>query len=197
MIRKDLANKDPLKFLKVNRAERNRMYNMERQNAFRGFKAQAVVNVLNKIETGDVMKYTILPSYYEALEGEEEDEFADSEIGETLNSTLIEIKGELNSYRAGRIARELLKVNLDKAKLLAFAKTKDHTNLSSKAVFNIAFENRLAIKKLVIVEHHNLKITKFPHLQGLYWGQESRLGADFSGLTADSDVFSDGFCHHR
>ena len=59
------------------------------------------------------------------------------------------------------------------------------------------FENRLALKKLVIVEHHNLKVTWFPYLQGLYYRQESRCGADFDGLTADSDIFRDGFCHDK
>ena len=82
-------------------------------------------------------------------------------------------------------------------KLLGFAKPSDYVyQLSSKAVFEVAFENRLDLKKLVIVEHHNLKITRFPYLQGLYYRKESRCGADFDGLTADSDVFKDGFCHH-
>ena len=76
MNNKNLANKDPLKFLRVSRAERNRMFNIERQNAFRSFKSQSVVNVLNGIDTGvDLSMLRILPSYYEPLEGETEDEF--------------------------------------------------------------------------------------------------------------------------
>lgn len=197
MDNKNLANKDPLKFLKVSREQRNRMFNIERQNAFRSFKSQSVVNVLNGIDTGvDLSMLRILPSYYEPLEGETEDEFAECEIHSPLDNSLFSLKGELNSYRAGKIARELLGVNLDKSKLLGFAKPSDYVyQLSSKAVFEAAFENRLALKKLVIVEHHNLKIIRFPYLQGLYYGQESRCGADFDGLTVDSDVFKDGFCH--
>ena len=197
MDNKNSANKDPLKFLTVSRAERNRMFNMQHQNAFRSFKSQSVVNVLNGIDTGvDLSMLRILPSYYETLEGEIEDEFAESEIHSSLDNSLFSLKGELNSYRAGKIARELLGVNLDKSKLLGFAKPSDYVyQLSSKAVFDVAFENRLALKKLVIVEHHNLKIIRFPYLQGLYYRQESRCGADFDGLTVDSDVFKDGFCH--
>lgn len=198
MDNKNLANKDPLKFLRVSREQRNRMFNIERQNAFRSFKSQAVVNVLKSIDTGtDLSMLRILPSYYEPLEGQVEDEFAESEIHSSLDHSLSSLKGELNSYRAGKIARELLGVNLDKSRLLKFAKSDDYVyGLSSKAVLKVAFENRLALKKLVIVEHHNLKVTQFPYLQGLYYRQESRFGADFDGLTADSDIFKDGFCHH-
>lgn len=197
MDNKNLENKDPLKYLRVSREKRNRMFNIERQNAFRSFKSQSVVNVLNSIDTGaDLSMLRILPSYYETLEGEIEDEFAESEIHSSLDNSLSRLKGELNSYRAGKIARELLGVNLDKSKLLRFAKPSDYVyQLSSKAVFEVASENRLALKKLVIVEHHNLKVTRFPYLQGLYYRQESRCGADFDGLTVDSDVFKDGFCH--
>ena len=198
MDNKNLANKDPLKFLRVSREQRNRMFNIERQNAFRSFKSQSVVNVLNGIDTGvDLSMLRILPSYYEPLEGETEDEFAECEIHSPLDNSLFSLKGELNSYRAGKIARDLLGVNLDKTKLLGFAKPSDYAyRLSSKAVFEVASENRLALKKLVIVEHNNMKIIRFPYLQGLYYRQESRCGADFDGLTADSDVFKDGFCHH-
>lgn len=198
MDNKNLENKDPLKYLRVSREKRNRMFNIERQNAFRSFKSQSVVNVLKSIDTGaDLSMLRILPSYYEPLEGEIEDEFAESEIHSSLDNSLSSLKDELNSYRAGKIARDLLGVNLDKSKLLGFAKSSDYAyRLSSKAVFEIAFGNRLALKKLVIVEHHNLKVTRFPYLQGLYYRQESRFGADFDGLTADSDIFKDGFCHH-
>lgn len=71
MNNKNLENKDPLKYLRVSREQRNRMFNIERQNAFRSFKSQSVVNVLNSIDTGaDLSMLRILPSYYEPLEGE-------------------------------------------------------------------------------------------------------------------------------
>jgi len=160
MDNKNLANKDPLKFLRVSREQRNRMFNIERQNAFRSFKSQSVVNVLNGIDIGaDLSMLRILPSHYEPLEGETEDEFAECEIHSSLDHSLFSLKGELNSYRAGKIARDLLGVNLDKSRLLKFAKSDDYVyGLSSKAVLKVAFENRLALKKLVIVEHHNLKV---------------------------------------
>ncbi|MBX4378201.1 hypothetical protein K4H02_24405, partial [Mycobacterium tuberculosis] len=71
MDNKNSANKDPLKFLTVSRAERNRMFNMQHQNAFRSFKSQSVVNVLKSIDIGaDLSMLSILPSHYEPLEGE-------------------------------------------------------------------------------------------------------------------------------
>lgn len=115
MDNKNSANKDPLKFLRVSRAERNRMFNMQHQNVFRSFKSQSVVNVLKSIDIGtDLSMLRILPSHYEPLEGETEDEFAECEIHRLWIIRLFSLKGELNSYRAGKIARDLLGVNLDK-----------------------------------------------------------------------------------
>ena len=95
------------------------------------------------------------------------------------------------------ICREILGINLDKTKLLGFVKPKDYSyQLKAREFREVIKANNVALKKLVIVEHHNLKVTRYPYLQGVYYGRESRLGVDFWYVDEQTNIFMEGFCHN-
>ena len=190
MVRRRVINKGLAAFLKSN--------NMEQQNAFRSFRTNAVLNVLSKVDKGEDLRYLVIfPSFYEPKMDEEYDESAECEVHESLVNTLEVLKGELNSYRAGMICREILGINLDKTKLLGFVKPKDYSyQLKAREFREVIKANNVALKKLVIVEHHNLKVTRYPYLQGVYYGRERRLGVDFWYVDEQTNIFMEGFCHN-
>ncbi len=87
--------------------------------------------------------------------------------------SLAVLKGNVNSYRAQLIAK-LIGMNIDKTKLLSFAKVKDYEySLDTQSVVNLCDKVLFTIKVAVVIHFHNLKVAEFDSLVGLFFNAKS------------------------
>lgn len=160
-------------------------------NAFRTLKTQAILNIMRKLDNATILrKYGInvqnSPKKKSDLYAYNYKKLHDKELDKLANN--------LNSYRINKLLKTLLNCQIDKKKLLEFSKPNDHVyTLQTSEVLQIADTHLDKIKRLIVIEYHNLKLQQFPQLNGLLHNINHNiydfLRESIDDISHDTDIF--------
>lgn len=157
-----------------------RSMEMHKKNRLRSLKVQAVLDVITWIDKGKVpksmkLKLSKLANNFSDVN--------DNNFMPLATVKMQDLKDNINSYRARQIGL-LCGININKNKLLKFAKPKNHIYSLNNDQFLLKIDrNRVEIKQMIVIKYHNLKLKEFPELEGLF-ANEHHISEGY--LTVDS-----------
>lgn len=161
-------------------------------NAFRTLKTTAILNIMRSLDRAMIAKKNVIDVHNAP---QKKGDFVAYNVQRLHDKELDKLKKNLNSYRIDKLLKTLLNCQIDKKKLLEFSKPSDHVyTLDTSEVMQIADRHLEKIKRLIVIEYHNLKLQQFPQLKGLLlninYDYEIFLTLILADISHDTDIFS-------
>lgn len=160
-------------------------------NAFRTLKTTAILNIMRALDNATITKKNVIDVHNVS---EKKADYVAYNVKKLHDKELDKLKNNLNSYRINKLLKTLLNCQIDKQKLLEFSKPNEHFyTLNTGEVLQIADTHLDKIKRLIVIEYHNLKLKQFPQLRGLLhdinFNIDSYLSVTLREITHDTDIF--------
>lgn len=161
-------------------------------NAFRTLKTTAILNIMRALDNATTRKKNVIDTRNYAYEKQN---FVKYDLQKIHHKELDQLANNLNSYRVSKLLKTLLDCQIDKTKLLEFKKTDEHIyTLDTSQVLQIADSHLEKIKRMIVLEYHNLKVFRFRNLNGLLhnvkFDYQIYLSATLRDIEHDTNIFS-------